>query len=314
MFAFAEAALALPPICFGVHLSPAFVPVALVATVLVFWFVNMRTAAAVDKNAPLVVLPRARRWFALGVALVITYAAMSWAFDTKIEEALQPAAIPGRITEIDNLQKEKEALRGIAEQPVPTPDKDADVGGIQQRIDVATKEFGDAKREELCELDGTCGTRVPGQGKAYFEKVAYSLQVKGRMDALSADLASAKKAAESRFAQRVQDKSRAVDRMADIDRRLREFPASSGEKRSWLGALWTVGEQQAFWMILISVGTLGLSVAIDLSGFRLIARRVYRRTRNRTEFADEAAEQIDTDHWHPDARPVADFLRGRDER
>jgi hypothetical protein len=314
VFAFAEAALALPPIYFGVHLSAVLVIIVLPATALLFWFVNLRTATAVHGHAPPAIVPRARGWFALGMALVVTYAVVSWVFDAEIEQARTPAGNPARTAAIKHLEQEKEGLRGTLGLPVPAPDEDADVRHLQRRIDDATKEFGEAKRNELCELDGTCGTRTPGRGKAYFEKFAYTLQVKERLDALSADLPAAKATAESRFQLSVQAQGRAAVRIAEIDRRIEEPQPSSGEKRGWIPALFTVGEEQAFWMILVSLGTLGLSFAIDLFGFRLIARRVYRRTEKRTEVVDEVVEQIDIDHWHPNARPVADFLRGKDER
>jgi hypothetical protein len=312
VFASAETVLAALPMYFGVRLPTIVFVFALVVTALLFGFINWWTATAVHDKAPPAIVPRARGWFAFAVGLAMMCGVISWTFDAEIEQARKPAGIPAQTMEIERLRQEKDMLRVVAERPVSPPDQDADVRRLQQKVDDVTAEFGEAKRNELCELDGTCGTQVPGVGKAYNEKVAYSNQVKVRLDAASAELSTARSAAQGRFEQRGQERDSAVRRIAYLDGRLQESPPSAGERRAWITTLFAVGDEQPIWAIVVSVGTLGLFFVFDLFGFRFIARRIYRRIERRRPFKEKILKGSNENGQ--EVIPAASFLRPGDER
>lgn len=106
-----------------------------------------------------------------------------------------------QFAEIPRMQERVENLQAIASgESQPSVSDDPDVVAARERVATAQTAFDKAAARAQCELDGTCGTGVPGVGTAYQEAKAQADKAKTTLDAETAHLNEVTAAAQRKIA------------------------------------------------------------------------------------------------------------------
>jgi hypothetical protein len=133
------------------------------------------------RRSLLIAVPRLA--LAVVIGTVISTPLVLQIFDKEIQaemttmkaEAIEAskAALDNTYASIADLEKQERALLDIIEgRSVAAVADDPDVKAAQDAFDTAEATYQKAEQAAQCELDGTCGTGVPGQGDSYRQKQA----------------------------------------------------------------------------------------------------------------------------------------------
>jgi len=139
-----------------------------------------------------------------------------------------------QFADIPQMQGRVEELQAIASgESQPSVSADADVRAARERVAAAQAAFDKAAARAQCELDGTCGTGVPGVGTAYQEAKAQADKAKATLDAETAALNDATAAAQRKIAgsgdKNRADAQRELDRLVPrLENRVDERDAAQG--------------------------------------------------------------------------------------
>lgn len=163
-------------------------------------------------------LPLRRTAVTVLEGVVVAFAAVSWftgGLDTSVSAFPAAAA-----NDLQLLRDERADLQSVLARPIPDSAADAETVRLDRQVTATRGELQRADHDVLCELDGTCGTRVAGRGLAYYKKVEYRDGVKRDLDNASA-LLEDRKAEVTREAGLVRSEQGAArTRVTEIDRRL----------------------------------------------------------------------------------------------
>lgn len=85
-----------------------------------------------------------------------------------------------KITELETEQSR--LLDVVSGRSASSVSDNADVTAAKTKLEVAEKAFQDANAQAQCEFDGTCGTKVPGDGESYRQKKRLADEAKGTRD------------------------------------------------------------------------------------------------------------------------------------
>jgi hypothetical protein len=260
---------------FGMRLPVLLIPPALIVSGLVQWRVN-RHAVERMGDVPPSGMPGFRLASAVAVGLVVALATTFWWFDSEIEAARRATASAAVQSETQRIEDETRIAREILARPWPVAEQDHEVLRLERQLDEQTKELGDARRNVLCEEDGTCGTRVRGRATEYYAKVAYRDQVQHSIDDLARQLDDAKAAVNRQLKQFDKEQAEAKARISRGDR---PAPASSApiERTSRFSALLKVADQRRVAVGLVSTLTLAFFALIDCLAILLTVRLICRR-------------------------------------
>jgi hypothetical protein len=276
--AVAESILVLFPIYHGFR-PPAvavFLPL-VVALPLILTYVNLWTVDVIHRDAPPPTMPKPRDVLGIVSAMVVAYAMVSWTFSSDAEMAMTSSGAPGWSEQIMRLEADRSAKQKIVDQDLPNVDRDPAVQHLQRQLDETEKAFWEAYRDELCEQDGTCGTRVPGRGKEYYDAVDLRVKIGHKITELRTRLASAQEEVSGRTDRTSRALTEAQSNVAEIDERLERLRSSPPEPRSRVSALISVSREKSAPVILWWVGTLIVFLVIDLIVLRAVVWHVYRR-------------------------------------
>ncbi|KOV87187.1 DUF4407 domain-containing protein [Nocardia sp. NRRL S-836] len=247
-----------------------------VALPLAWVSVNLWTADTVHRKAPPPVMPRRRAVLGLAAAMVIAFAAVAWIFTAEVAAAQRPADAPAWAAQVQRLQDERLAKLDLIDHGRPGADEDPEVVRLQRQLDDEQKEYREAKRNELCEQDGTCGTGVRGEGREYHAKVAYRVQVEQRITELTAQLAAAKQLARGRVDQSTTAAQDARTKLTEIDGQLERLRGNPPRTRDRSSAVIEVSKDRPAAVILFWTAALVAFLLVDVLGLRLVAWHVYR--------------------------------------
>lgn len=180
-------------------------------------------------------LPGRRTVFTVLEGVVVAAAAVFW-FIGGVGTSVQ-ASGAAAANDLQQLRDERADLQSVLARPVPDSAGDPETVRLDRQVTATANELQRADHDALCELDGTCGTRVAGRGLAYYKKVEYRDSVKRDLDKVSAQL-EARKAEVTREAGLVRsEQGTARTRVTEIDRRLaaavppRDQPAGAAVNR-----------------------------------------------------------------------------------
>ncbi|ATE52674.1 DUF4407 domain-containing protein [Actinosynnema pretiosum] len=85
-----------------------------------------------------------------------------------------------KITELE--QEQTRLLDVVSGRAAASVSDNADVTAAKAKLDAAEKAYLDANAQAQCEFDGTCGTKVPGNGESYQQKKRLADEAKGARD------------------------------------------------------------------------------------------------------------------------------------
>jgi hypothetical protein len=111
------------------------------------------------------------------------------------------AALDKTYSNIQSLEDQERALLDVIEgRSVAAVSDDSDVKAAQEAYDTAESTYQAAEQTAQCELDGTCGTGVPGRGDSYRQKRAAADSAKASRDSAKQRLDDATAQAAGRIA------------------------------------------------------------------------------------------------------------------
>jgi hypothetical protein len=156
----------------------------------------------------LAAVPRLLLAFVLGA--VISVPLVLRIFEPEINDELQvlhaeniaasEQALDRQFADIDALQRRAGGLQDVVSgRAQPAVASDPDVAAAQGRVDDAEVAYQAAVGRVQCELDGTCGTGVPGVGDAYQLARSQADSARVELDAARAALDAAMDAAKARI-------------------------------------------------------------------------------------------------------------------
>lgn len=187
----------------------------------------------------LTALPRVA--LAVVIGAVISTPLVLWIFQPELDNELQvmhsenlianQKKLDGRFADLPALRTRADELVGVSSgRTQPGVSDDPDVKAA--RDDVAAKEQAyriDADKAQ-CELVGSCGTGIPGQGQAYREAQARADASRRELDAARAGLGQAEQAARSRIGQGVlTSRAAAQQELDELRPKLREREAARNQ-------------------------------------------------------------------------------------
>jgi hypothetical protein len=219
-------------------------------------------------------LPVRRTVFSVAEGLVVATASTLW-FIGGSGTSTPVAAATVVEHDLRQLRDERADLQSVLDRPSPDAAEDAEAARLERQVTVTEDELRRADHEMLCELDGTCGTKVPGPGLAYQEKAEYRDGVKRDLDRVSAQLED-RKAEQIREAGRLRsDQGAARTRASEIDRRL-----AAADPRSDQPASATVDsflKERGTWFLVVYFGVFIGFLTVDWLFLALLLRLGRRR-------------------------------------
>ncbi|MFC7612873.1 DUF4407 domain-containing protein [Actinokineospora soli] len=214
------------PVFAGFGLRSWLFPLVLVVFFVVFLPANLLAEKFVRANRWSGGLPAWRLALAVLVGVVVAYAGLLWSYSARIQAVSEPVPAAERAAETRRLEAERADLRGVAARvPVP-PAEDPEVRRFRAELAEARRLADEARRRELCELDGTCGTGDDGIGEAYRERKEYRQELDRRVAELTRGHDAAVRAAEQRARDVEAEADRARTRIDEIDDRLADLALS----------------------------------------------------------------------------------------
>lgn len=252
---------------------------------------NFWSARKMHEGAPAPAVPKRRDLVSFLSAVVIATAATCWLFDASVFPPPDANERPAWSAKIQKLEDERIVKLKTAGQEPPVAEQDPDVQRLQRQLDEERKELREAEKNVLCEQDGTCGTGIPGEAKAYDDKVKDRDVVAGRVAELSAQLVFVKETARGRAEQTATDVRTARNRVTAIDGELERLRANPPEPR----ALSSIGEHERGRVILSWIGLLVVFFLLGWRGLRGAASRVYRRSGGQGTLTPQIDEQAAID-------------------
>jgi hypothetical protein len=273
VFAVAVSLVSVPPLFFGFHLSWLFVGFLFVTWAVGLSFANLWTVERMGRDVPSPRMPGRRIALALAGALVIDCSVALWLFDDEIGRVSAESAKWEK--GVHDLQDGRQIQRTFLDQL----ERDPYVLNLQQQLEQNTKELDGAEEDfrvarlgVLCELDGTCGTGVPGRKSIYWEKVADRDDLQRRRDEISTRLDSARGELKSRVDQLAQEREIATKRIDEINEQL-DLLGPAPPKPSWRpAALFDAAKKPV--PVALSNGAFLAFLAIDWLFFLLIVRHI----------------------------------------
>lgn len=264
------------PLAFGFHLWKLVTLSALLVPFILLWLANHRTFSRIDPDIQSPTIPKARVVISTIGAIVVAFATILWVFkdDTQTEIKRVAAEHAKWEAEVQHLQTERATNQEISKRPLPTAENDHEVNRLEGDLDQKKTQLRDAELRVLCELDGTCGTRVPGKGNAYHERVADRDQLEQIVNDLSRQLESMKTELRGQIHQLAQEKVDAEKAVADFDTQPQRPEPPKPSSRV---ALITVTERKPVLTFEVSFATFATFLAVDLLALFLIVRYVCRR-------------------------------------
>ncbi|HYS34272.1 MAG TPA: DUF4407 domain-containing protein, partial [Pseudonocardiaceae bacterium] len=169
--------------------------------------VSMHRQAGALRNV-LTAIPRAA--LAVVIGLVISVPLVLQIFRPEVTNELnvihtqnltsELAKIDREYSDIPGLQAKVDNLQSVASgQSQPSVSSDPDVADAQNQVDQAQAAYNTAANAAQCELNGTCGSHVPGVGTAYRQAAAEAALALQRLSQAKQTLAQATSKAESRI-------------------------------------------------------------------------------------------------------------------
>lgn len=226
---------------YGFRLAPMHVGLLIILYMAPLVTANVQTVTLLFRRKPrptMWVMGSVRAVVAVLTAVLAAFATTFWVFNEEIEAvrtAASPASWEARVHDLEN------ELRGgtaILQRKLPIADQDSEIAHLQQQLEEKQAAVDRARREELCEFDGTCGTLVVGNGPQYRERVGYRTDLEREAAGLGSQLAALKISVWAQRTEFAQEQERASGRVDNIRRQLSQLgPRPTELRRS--GALFT---------------------------------------------------------------------------
>lgn len=250
--------------------------VAVVIATPVMIAANMLTVGPAHDRAPAWSWPWLR--IALGslLAVAVAYAVVLWQFSDDVT-IVRNADITRWDREVPSLSKDLGDAQKIASRPVSTVDADAQVQGKTSVLAGLKQEAAKARADELCEHEGTCGTRVYGRAGEYYERKAWAEEMERRVAAAEKELTDLRAAVAIRVEQENHDRDLAVGKVADIKLKLAAFGPKPSEPRNAFSSAWAVGQQKSVPVGGWFVGGVLACMLLDVGAFLFVVWRTCRR-------------------------------------
>ncbi|MEU4245877.1 DUF4407 domain-containing protein [Amycolatopsis sp. NPDC026612] len=275
-FAFGVPILEIVPVIVGFRLS-VILWLLVIPGFIGMWAVNRVTVGRLTGTRPAPMVLAFRVVIALGGSLVVALAATLWTFDAAIEAERAPSGSAGPSADVRTLEIDRQQSLDVLAQRLPMEADDPEVVRLGRALVDTSAKLDEAKREAICELDGTCGTGVSGKGFAYYEKVGYRDQLQRAVDALPQQLAGARRAVADQAARLGENQQKARGRVADIDKQLAALRAPSAPRPNRLTAFLRVADEKPILVALSSIGFSVLLFTADCLAFLFVVHRICRR-------------------------------------
>ncbi|AXX28276.1 DUF4407 domain-containing protein [Actinosynnema pretiosum subsp. pretiosum] len=101
-------------------------------------------------------------------------------FEAKKENQRKSDEAFAKITELE--QEQTRLLDVVSGRSTSAVSDNADVVAAKAKLETAEKAYQDANAQAQCEFDGTCGTKVPGNGESYQQKKRIADEAKSTRD------------------------------------------------------------------------------------------------------------------------------------
>ncbi|HEX6343566.1 DUF4407 domain-containing protein [Umezawaea sp.] len=247
--------------------------VATVAVFLLLWSVNGATVTRVLGEVRPPRIPLWRHALGLCAAFFVAFSAVFWVFGDEVETARGERAVVDWDREAGLLRHAQDLVNEVVEREVPPVDLDPAVHALGKRLADLEAELARATDNELCELDGGCGTQEPGKGDAYFEKKERRHRVERDVDDLKREMGTVRAAAETRFADLTRQREDARTRAGELAGAVAAL-GPRPDTRTRFGALSSVESGKR--LPLLWFGVLTAYFAVDVLALQWVARRVCR--------------------------------------
>jgi len=261
----------------GFRLPSFLLPAVWAALIVPMWFVNRITVGRMDRGMP----PQSTPLFRVGITIVLAgcaaLAATLWIFQGPID-AVRSARDPiawDRQTKA--ITAERAPYAEVLERALPVVEKDPQVSWLRRQLDTTEADLRQAKKDVICEQDGTCGTHVPGEAKAYDDKVVYRDELAAEVTRLEKRIDGERRRVRDDIAALKEMQKDASGQLRILDARLEVLGSTPPDQPSHLSAMVTVGERRALPMGAVSIGAFLAVLVIDWLALNAIVRRICRR-------------------------------------
>ena len=271
----APAAVTAGPIVHGLNMPRSLLIPAGIVAWLVWAVVVHRVAGEVEVGNRRV--PRSRVGF---VAAVVAGLIVALAWETAVVDR-EIEALRGDTTArerwnvgFEQLAAEKRRREAGAGVPDRDGEPDSTTLRLEQRFRQVTADLPTAERAVVCERDGTCGSRRPGAGPNYWEKVRARDELRREFDAMPRELDARRTLLADRAAALGRERAAAGAAAARIDKDLTDLEGQRPGRPARLSAGLTVAadhlpELAGRWLMATALLVADLVAVVLVAGFWL---------------------------------------------
>ncbi|ONI84547.1 hypothetical protein ALI22I_28755 [Saccharothrix sp. ALI-22-I] len=309
LFAFVSTAVVGLSIFYGLQ-APLWVSVVAIPVVFVaLWLLNRWTVGRMHRGVRPPEMPRPRRALGLCAAFFVAFSVTLWVFGSDVEAARGLEA-PGKWDkESGRLHDELDGVREIANREVRPTERDPEVERLTKQLTDLRAQLVVAWDNELCELDGSCGTMDEGRGDAYREKKGRRERLESEIGKAEGELANARTAAQGQFDRLTRERNDAQKRAGEIEDQLEQL-GPRPQVRTKLSAFSSVDQHKRQQAAGVALGTLGAYFLVDVLAFQWVVRRVCGGPVELPAFKELINEQAEWDERSAKGViPAAEYLK-----